>query len=184
MVLTLASRSPCRTGKEHRVTLALIDLQDRLVPALSGGTEMVAAAGRLLEGSRLLGRRVVTTEQAPDKLGPTVADLSLPSPAFAKVSFDASAILLEHIPPGEVITIAGCETHICVRQTVIGLLRAGRPVVIAVDAVASRKVIDRETALGSLSRLGAELSTVEAILFDWIGSADHPQFRAFSRLIK
>lgn len=166
------------------MTLVLIDLQERLVPAMLDGDRMVDAARKLLTGSGLLGRPAFATEQSPDKLGGTVAALPLPSPAIAKTAFDASPLIVERTAPGGTLVVAGCETHICVLQTVAGLLKAGRKVVVAADAVSSRKALDRDTALAGMRAMGAQISTVEAILFGWIGGAEHPQFRAFSRLIK
>ncbi len=148
------------------------------------GDQMVEAAQKLVTGSGLLGRTVLATEQSPDKLGATVPPLTLPSPAIAKTAFDASSLILERTAPDEALVVAGCEAHICVLQTVTGLLRAGRNVVVAADAVASRKAQDRDIALAGMRALGAGVSTVEAILFGWIGGADHPQFRQMSRLIK
>nr|WP_229582487.1 isochorismatase family protein [Paracoccus sp. S-4012] len=164
--------------------MVLIDLQERLVPAMLDGDQMVEAARKLMAGSDLLGRPVLATEQSPNKLGGTVAPLPLPSPAIAKMDFDASTLILDRAAPDDTLVVAGCETHICVLQTVAGLLRAGRKVVVAADAVSSRKALDRDTALTGMRSMGAEISTAEAILFGWIGGADHPQFREVSRLIK
>ncbi|MEI5682622.1 isochorismatase family protein [Mesorhizobium sp. CCNWLW179-1] len=164
------------------MAVAIIDLQERLVPAIGNGEDMVAAARKLAAGARILGQQVCFTEQNPDKLGGTVNGFELGSELpISKLAFDSSRLLPEE--PEEWI-LAGCEAHICIRQTAHGLLEAGKRVIIAVDAVGSRKPIDKETALRQLQRAGAELSTVEAILFKWLGGADHPEFRQVSKLIK
>ncbi|MFD0390547.1 isochorismatase family protein [Tistrella bauzanensis] len=56
--------------------LVVIDLQARLMPAISGGHEAVAAAGRLIDGARALGVPVMATEQYPQGLGATIAGQS------------------------------------------------------------------------------------------------------------
>jgi hypothetical protein len=53
-----------------------------------------------------------------------------------------------------------------------------------VDAVGSRYVIDHDTALRRLERTGALLTTAETCVFEWVGGAGHPQFKAISRLVQ
>ena len=168
------------------ILVAIIDLQDRLVPAMSGSQDMVAAAGRLIAGAREFGHGLVVTEQNPDKLGGTVPDLGVAAGgALSKMSFDASAeILGAATSDPEAVVIAGCEAHICVRQTVRGLRARGIRVIVAADAIGSRKEIDYRTAVQSMQAMGAELETVESILFDWLGTAEHDSFRTISRLIR
>ena len=164
------------------MTVVVIDIQERLVPALTGSAEMVLAAQRLVAGAGILDRNIVYTEQNPDKLGPTVAGFPAGKACvLPKMAFDASDLLP---PDADEYVLVGCEAHICVYQTARGLLRAGKRVTIAVDGVSSRKALDKDTALQDLSRQGARLSTTEAILFDWIGGADHSRFRTISKLIK
>lgn len=143
---------------------------------------MVAAARKLAAGAGILQQQVCFTEQNPDRLGRTVEGLGIEAhQPVSKLAFDSSTLL-----PGELrdSVLAGCEAHICIKQTATGLLAAGKRVVIVVDAVGSRKSIDRETALRQPQQAAAELSTVESILFAWLGGADHPAFRQISKLIK
>lgn len=169
-------------------TLLLIDVQERLVPALAGGDAMVANAVRLGEGARLLEVPVCATEQIPTKLGPTVPELAafpqlvLPKTAFGAVDDPGFGTLL---PPGaEEVVVAGCEAHVCVLQTVLGLLARRHRVLVVADAVASRVVANRDAALDRMVRHGAELVTTEMVLFEWLRDAQHPQFRAVQKLIR
>ena len=106
--------------------LLLIDLQQRLVPAIHDNETIVARAVRLAEAARLLDIPVYATEQYPAGLGPTVAPLAAyPQAVLSKTTFSAadapgfSALL----PPGDgEIVVAGCEAHVCVLQTVLGLI--------------------------------------------------------------
>ena len=82
------------------------------------------------------------------------------------------------------VALVGIEAHICVAQTALELLARGYEVQVPVDAVGSRFAEDREVALRRLERAGAILTTAEATLFEWVESADHPQFRAISALVK
>ena len=81
------------------------------------------------------------------------------------------------------VILAGLETHVCVAQTALDLLAAGRNVFVVVDAVASRHAIDHDTALRRLESAGVVLVTSEAVLFEWCRTAEHPQFQAVRRLV-
>ena len=80
--------------------------------------------------------------------------------------------------------MAGIEAHICVAQTVLDLLAAGLLVQVPADAVASRRSLDWQFALRRLERAGAVVTTTEAVLFEWVETADHPHFREVSRLVR
>ncbi|MCI4678579.1 isochorismatase family protein [Rhodoblastus acidophilus] len=167
--------------------LLLIDFQARLAPAMDGAQAAIANARRLAEGARILGVETLVTEQNPEKLGPTVPELAEYAAApVAKMTFDATAA--SNFPKEKLesraIVVAGFETHVCVSQSVLALLAEGQLVLVAADAVGSRRAENRETALRRMERFGAQIVTTEMILFEWLGSADHPRFRDISRLVK
>ncbi len=165
--------------------LLLVDVQERLVPAVEGGKEMVANAARLAGAAALLSVPVCATEQAPDKLGPTVAELApYPQLVQPKTVFGAAGLPML-LPPGtEEVLVAGCEAHVCVLQTVIGLLAARRRVLVVADAVGSRTSANRDAALDRVVRHGAEIVTTEMVLFEWLRDATHPRFREVQALIR
>ena len=174
------------TAKNSAVLL--IDLQERLVPAIADGDAMVARAGRLAEAAALLDVPVLATEQYPKGLGPTVAPLAAyPSATLAKTAFSAADApgFDGLIPPGtREIVIAGCEAHVCVLQTVLGLLGAGNRVVVVADAVGSRDAGDKALAIDRARQHGAEIVTSEMVLFEWLRDSRHPMFREVQRLLK
>ena len=97
------------------------------MPAISGGEEAVANAGRLLAAAEQLGVPVVMTEQNPKGLGPTVPDLARPDgtiPVVAKMEFDATRAphVVDHLPAGHHIVVARCEAHAFVLHPVLRLL--------------------------------------------------------------
>jgi len=167
--------------------LCVVDIQERLLPAVPDGQRVVEIAGRLADAARLLGVRSVLTEQYPQGLGPTPAALSakLPPPA-TKMSFSCcgcqpfAAALTDDV---ESAVLCGLETHVCIAQTALDLLARGLTVFVAVDAVASRHPLDHEIALRRLEASGAILTTSEAVLFEWCRSAEHPQFQAVRKLV-
>ncbi|OLM17519.1 MULTISPECIES: isochorismatase family protein [unclassified Pseudonocardia] len=164
--------------------LLLVDLQERLAPAIHDGDEVVARAARLAEGAGLLGVPVLATEQVPDKLGPTVGQLSgYPHLVTPKSRFAADGSGL--LPPGRSeIVVTGMEAHVCVLQTVLQLLADGRRVLVAADATGSRDPRDKSVALDRARAAGAEVVTSEMVLFEWLRDATHPRFREVQKLLK
>src|SRR5688572_8102251 len=83
----------------------------------------------------------------------------------------------ERLPNRPDMVVAGCEAHVCVLQTVLGLLDAGRRVFVVRDAIGARRAESTETAIWRMKRHGAEVVTTEMVVFEWLGTADHPRFR-------
>jgi len=131
----------------------------------------------------------VATEQYPKGLGPTTAELArrLPADRPAKTAFSccgAAGFLADLRARGRPnVVLAGMETHVCVQQTALDLIEAGFTVFLPQDAVASRGPLDHATALRRLERAGAIPTTAEAVAFEWVGDAAHPQFKAVSKLV-
>jgi len=167
--------------------VVLIDLQTRLMPAIHDGASVVGQAVRLGRIARGLDVPVIGTEQNPRALGENAEEIKeLCSMTVAKHHFDATADgLFDALPQGRTRAIvAGCEAHVCVLQTAIGLLHRGLSVTVVADAVGSRKVVDKEAAISRLNKAGAEVATVEMVAFEWLRSSQHPRFRDILELIK
>lgn len=169
--------------------LLLVDMQERLVPAMSGADDVIAQCGILLRAGYELGVPILASEQYPKGLGPTLPDLAgFATRRLEKVEFSAHAnraIKDELALAGQrQIVVAGVEAHVCVLQTGLELVAAGYQVFVAADAVASRRPESREVALHRLARAGATLITVEMALFEWLRSASAPEFRSISKLIR
>lgn len=168
--------------------LVLIDFQARLIPAILDGEAVAARAQKLLSGAGILEVPVTFTEQLPDKLGSTL-DALKPRPVdklIVKSTFNAcqSQAFLSALPGDRTLVVAGCEAHVCVLQTVLGLLDAGRKVALVEDAVGSRFASDRSAALSRMKAHGADIVTSEMVLFEWLGDADNLRFREVLALIK
>ncbi len=158
-------------------------------PRHRGGDRLLANALRLVRAAQILGIPVLATEQYPKGLGPTLESLAALIPDRpAKTSFHClgapgvveglAALGVRHV------TLAGIEAHVCVAQTALELLALGYGVQVPADAVGSRFAIDREFALRRLELAGAIVSTTEAVLFEWLGGAEHARFKEISALIK
>lgn len=174
----------------HTSVLVLVDYQARLMPAIHEGAAAVAQGLLLAQAAQLLGIPVIGTEQNPDRLGPNAEPIrSACSRTLAKTHFDACAdglvpALHEARPELRQVVIAGCEAHVCLLQTALGLLRAGLRVWVVENACASRRPGDHAAAMRRLAQAGATPVTHEMVLFEWLHDCRHPRFREVLALVK
>ncbi|MBB1074605.1 isochorismatase family protein [Rhodoferax sp. 4810] len=191
--------------------LVLVDYQARLMPAIFEAPLVVANAVRLGQMARLLNVPVIGTEQNPSKLGENAPEIkALCQRTLAKMQFSGveeglgewlrppvkppagnARSLPKHLQkpsntPTErsTIVIAGCEAHVCLLQTALHLLEDEFDVWVVTDACSSRTERNRDAAFDRLAGAGAELVTTEMVAFEWLRSAEHPQFKAVQSLIK
>jgi len=170
--------------------LVLVDYQQRLMPALCEGEAAVARAVWLADVARSLHIRVIGTEENPQGLGHNIEAIrSRCEVTVAKQHFDACADgLLDalrvngHLPAD--VVIGGCEAHVCLLQTALGLLRHGTRTWVVADACASRRAGDRELALQRLRGAGAVLVSAEMVAFEWLRSNEHPRFKDLLPLLR
>lgn len=169
-------------------TLLIVDAQVRLMPAIHEGEAVVRRCVQLATAARELGIHVIGTEENPDGLGPLVDEIAaLCDTTLAKFHFSAVSEegFLRRLPAGrDTIVIAGCEAHVCAMQTAIGLLESGRAVKWVADAVGSRHPHNRLAATERVRRLGADVVTTEMVVFERLGTSEHPKFKRVSQLIR
>lgn len=171
-----------------RSALIIIDLQERLLPAIEDGQAVVDRALILAKAGKALGIPILGTEQYPEGLGPNHPQVrQLCDSTVQKTYFDASSqpgFLSRLDPARNELIIAGCEAHVCVLQTVLGLIERGYRVRMVADAVGSRHVSDREVAIARASAAGATIVTSEMVIFEWMRHSGHPMFRSILPLVK
>jgi nicotinamidase-related amidase len=168
-------------------TLVVVDVQSKLVPVIDQGATVVENARRLIAAAALLAVPTLFTEQNAKRLGSTIPELAAnPTAVVHKMTFDSIRAVgfLERLADDHVAVVAGCEAHVCVLQTVLSLIERGRRVFVVRDAVGSRRIESKETALRRMEQHGAEIVTTEMVLFEWLETADHPRFRETVALIK
>ena len=173
--------------------LVLIDIQERLTAAMPKGVRerVIEQLSILLTVSEVLSIPVIVTEQYPKGLGPT--ELALKSllaettPFIEKTSFSCARAdgFMEAVSQlsRKQIILTGMETHICVVQTALDLQQQGYQVFVVEDAVSSRSKANQYNALQRMRQAGIIVTTVESILFEWIGDAKHPDFKTLAQLI-
>lgn len=172
--------------------LLMIDIQERLLPAMTGGEEVVKQAATMLQAAAVLNIPVLVTEQYPKGLGVTVRELAtllepLDSEKFEKITYTALTPEVLHSLEALTIThvmVCGMETHVCVWQTVRDLLAAGFSVQLLADVVCSRSAQHRDIAIEGMRSMGAVITVSETALFDLLGRAGTPEFKAISKLVK
>ncbi len=176
----LADRDDC--------TLLVIDAQERLVPALHDGAAVIRHCLQLADAARELGVHVIGTEENANGLGPLIDDVaSRCDTILAKQFFAATAEagFLHRLPAGRhTIVVVGCEAHVCVLQTVVGLIEAGYAVKWVADAIGSRRPHDRLAATERARHLGADIVTTEMIVFEWLRTCEHPSFRRLLEIVR
>jgi len=167
-------------------SLVLVDCQARLMPTIDEGPRVVANALLLADAARLLGVPVLGTEQNPAGLGPNIdAVRQRCASTLAKMHFDACEDgLLDLLGGVPEVVLAGCEAHVCLLQTALGLRRAGREVWVVADACGSRTVADHALAMQRLRDAGARVVGTEMVLFEWVHDCRHPAFKQVLALVK
>ncbi len=171
--------------------LLIVDMQERLVPAVEQPDRVVANAARLMTGAARLEVPVLLTEHYPKGIGPVVPALRDLAPAGAvleKIHFDAAsesacAERLAALDRPQAV-VAGTEAHVCVLQSALGLKQAGYEPYLVVDAVSSRNATDKAAAVARLRDAGISAVTTEMVLFEWLARGDTAEFRNLLELIK
>lgn len=167
--------------------LLIIDVQQKLMPAINDGANVLAQNIRLATIASLLGLPVIATEQTPDKLGANHPDITrLCDRTLVKSHFDAcvEGVPAAFLPVCKEIVISGCEAHVCVLQTAMTLMQNGYRVWVATEACGSRRTADRDAAFARLAQAGAHPVTLEMVAFEWLRDSRHPLFREVLKLIK
>lgn len=82
------------------------------------------------------------------------------------------------------VIIAGIETHICVTQTSIDLLRRGYRVYVLADAVSSCNAEERSLAMTRLRQEGARIVSSESLMYELMGDAADEKFKPLAALVK
>jgi len=171
----------------------VIDMQEKLFRAMEVESRNLVLKNTdiLVETAHAFSIPLIITEQYPKGIGPTLEELKKKTPdetPIEKTHFNClgeEAIATRIDDSGRnTIILCGMETHICVLATAMHLLEQGRNVVIASNAVCSRRKHDWETALAAMASAGAVIYPVETIVFMLIGKAGTEQFKALSPLVK
>lgn len=179
-----------RIMSASRGVLVLVDYQERLMPAIADRESVLERAVFLAEVAGQVDVPVIGTAQNPGKLGRNVADIDRACEVTVdKQHFGACAQGLipeveQRVGKKAHVVIAGCEAHVCLMQSALGLLDAGLRVFVVADACGSRYESDRVLAMQRLAAAGATVVSAEMVAFEWLATSEHPRFRDVSGKIK
>jgi Isochorismatase family len=173
-------------------SLLLIDIQDRLLPAMANPDQVIAKSQILLQAAETLGLPITISEQYPKGLGRTVAALQSPTATtFEKLSFSCwredpiKKYLIHHHEQGRpLVIVGGIEAHVCVLQTCIDFANAGFGVFAVADAMSSRKPESAALAFERMRANDVQVVNTEMVVFELLQKARTPEFKALSGLIR
>jgi nicotinamidase-related amidase len=171
--------------------LLIIDIQQAMLKVIDSWETVAGKVKQLIQSANALEVPILLTEQYKKGLGETLPELILEieSPQiFHKEHF--SACLEEDFIPTvqsfnrKKIVVVGMETHVCVLQTCLDLIKAGFQVHLVADAVASRVDENRDIAIDIMRQAGAVISSTEIVIFQWACRANTDEFRKILPIVK
>ncbi len=171
--------------------IVIVDIQERLAAVMSERKKVVDNCLHLIEAAKLLRLPVILNEQYPKGLGHTVGEIinALPDiDPIEKIAFSCcgQAAFFDRLSAlgRKKIVLCGMETHVCVLQSCLDLIKAGYAVHVVSDAVCSRTKANFKTAIEFMRDAGSVITCTETVLFQLLERADTGEFRIISKLIK
>jgi nicotinamidase-related amidase len=171
--------------------LVVVDVQGKLAQLMFDKQFLFKNIRILIEAAKILSIPILWCQQCPDALGPTVPEIAqlltdnepIDKSAFSCCGAGQFNIKLNELKRQQIL-LCGIETHVCIYQTSVDLLRKGFRVYIIADAVSSRTAENKQVAINRMAAEGVNISCTEMALFELLKTAEHPQFRQIAKLIK
>ncbi len=178
-----------------RTHLLVIDVQERLLPAMSEPQPALANCMRLVQAAAHLSLPVTVSQQYPKGIGPTVEELRRLLPngaavldklAFSCVRDAGLRMRIEQLAADgrDQVLVCGIEAHVCVLQTALEIAATGLSCFVAADATASRVQASKDIAMARMQGAGVTIVTSEMAIFEWLGQAGTADFKALMPLVK
>lgn len=172
-------------------SLAVVDVQGKLAQIMHEKEILFKNIQILIKAANILNIPILWCQQCPESLGPTIPEIAellssiepINKAFFSCCGDENFSKKLNNLDVNQVL-ICGIETHICIYQTAVDLLRKGFYVNIIADAVSSRFPENKKIALERIASEGGKISSVEMALFELLRTAKHPHFKEIARLIK
>ncbi|KAJ8330055.1 hypothetical protein BDV3_002707 [Batrachochytrium dendrobatidis] len=168
----------------------LCDIQERFRPHIWQYPHVVATANKMVQASKVLKVPLVVTEHVPKTFGTTAAELDvttavccLSKTKFSMWTDQVKDLVLNKLQSKSAV-LFGIESHVCVTQTALDLLRNNIDVYVLADGVSSINKDEVKIALKRLEQAGAIITSSESILFQMMVDSTHEQFKAISKLVK
>ena len=173
--------------EKDKSSLLIIDVQEKLVSVMPKPHKFIDNIIKLQKAAKILKVNYLVTQQYPHGLGSTHnsinSEISEGYRRINKTNFSLPSDRYDFIPEEQCI-ICGIEAHVCVLQSAIELAK-NKKVYVVQDAISSRYEKDYLTALSRMDKYpNIQIVTCEMVLFEWLRSSDHPEFKTISQLIK
>jgi nicotinamidase-related amidase len=179
------------TLTKSKTALLVIDVQEKFAPVIPDFDSMVTNVTRLVLTFEMFNLPVVVTEQYPEGLGETVEKIGklftmLEVVEKLELAATENGQFMEKINAlgCDTFVVCGIETHVCVNQTVLGLLSLGKTVHVVADAVGSRNAIDHSTGLRKMENAGALVTSTETVMFELAERAGTDSFKNIQTMVK
>lgn len=172
--------------------ILVIDMQERLLPAMHDPEGCSAQCVKLIQGAKTLGVPILWTEQYRKGLGPTVPEIAeaigdaaspMEKMCFGCLDNESIRSSVEKLGRSHLV-LCGIESHVCVLQTALHAMELGLKPVLAEDAVSSRRATDRAAGIARLYQAGVIPGTVEMLLMEWLRVAGTDTFKKMLPLFK
>ena len=179
----------------ERSQLLVVDVQERLVPAIFDVERVVTNVARLIRYASLLHIPTTYTEHMPEQIGNVLPELSqtigdsasiIKKKTFSAVrepKFSDRLVKLRQRGRGSIV-VCGMEAHVCVMQTVLELCESNYDVHVVADAIGSRSDHNRDLAIDRMSKAGVTIVSHEMVAFEWLERGDAPEFKDILKLLK
>ena len=175
----------------QEVALLIIDIQEKQAAVMKYKEQVVDNCLHLIELARILNLPILLTEQYPKGLGTTIPEIQevLPDYApFEKTAFDCcreTGFLEKVASTGrKKLILTGMETHVCILQTALGLMKGGYAVQVVQDATCSRFKKNFKIGIEFMRDAGTVITGTETVLFQILERAGTEPFKLISKRIK
>jgi nicotinamidase-related amidase len=175
----------------QKCCLVVVDVQGKLAQLMHARETLFKNIQILIQAAKILGIPILWCQQRPTALGPTVPEIAellagnepIDKSAFSCCGDETFNSRLNELRRDQVL-LCGIETHVCIYQTAVDLVRKGFRVDVPADAVSSRTLDNKQIAISRMAARGVNITSVEMALFELLRTADHPKFRQVAKLVK
>ncbi len=171
--------------------LLLIDVQGKLARIMYESDKLFSSLETMIRAMKILGVPVIWMEQVPESIGHTIPQLAELLPDLQPIAKNTFSCCSNHefmdrfdsLGRSKVL-LTGIETHICVYQTGIDLIKSGYEVQIVADCVSSRTKENKDIGIGRIQQAGGFITSNEMVFFELMKAAKGDEFKQIVKLIK
>ena len=171
--------------------LLIIDFQEAMLKIIESWEKAACKVNQLTQAADALGVPILLTEQYKKGLGATIPAIleKITSPTVVQKECFSACLEADFLATVQSfgrskVILVGLETHVCVLQTGLDLIKGGYQVHLVKDAVASRTLENRDIAIDLVREAGAVITSTEIVIFQWACRSNTDEFRAILPLVK